>query len=257
MRLDYAPGAVLYFKFATIRPSTGAPFALSGGTISVYKDDGTTQSTTGVTLTADFDSVTGLNHITIDTSADGTFYSTGSSFQLVITAGTVDSVSVVGQVVGEFSLNRTSALRPTTAGRTLGVTAGGAATLGADAFGTSLVVGNLATASALTSVASDVTAVRTKTDNLPADPADASDIAAAFSTVNSTLATIVAYIDTEVAAIKTKTDGLPSDTAATLTTIQGYVDTLETELAKVIKSGESRTIARTGKTSVTFTETRV
>jgi len=51
-------------------------------------------------------------------------------------------------------------------------------------------------------------AIKAKTDNLPADPADASDIAASFDTVASTLATIASYIDTEVAAIKAKTDSL-------------------------------------------------
>lgn len=50
--------------------------------------------------------------------------------------------------------------------------------------------------------ASDVNAIKLKTDNLPSDPADASDVAGAFSTVNTTLATISSYIDTEVAAIK-------------------------------------------------------
>src|SRR6185503_2419005 len=52
----------------------------------------------------------------------------------------------------------------------------------------------------------EVAAIKAKTDNLPSDPADASDIAASFSTVNATLATIAGYIDTEVAAIKAKTD---------------------------------------------------
>jgi hypothetical protein len=51
-----------------------------------------------------------------------------------------------------------------------------------------------------------VAAIKAKTDNLPSDPADASDIAAAFGTVNSTLSTIAVYVDTEVAAIKAKTD---------------------------------------------------
>jgi hypothetical protein len=71
---DYDTGTVIYDKFTTVQPSTGAPFTL-GGTpaLSVYKDNSTTQTTTGVTLTASFDSVTGLNHYEIDTSADGTF----------------------------------------------------------------------------------------------------------------------------------------------------------------------------------------
>lgn len=64
-------------------------------------------------------------------------------------------------------------------------------------------------------VKTDTAAIKAKTDNLPTDPADASDIAASFSTVNSTLATIAGYVDTEVAAIKAKTDNLPASPAAT------------------------------------------
>lgn len=123
---DYAPATNICGKFTTFQPSTGAAFALAGTpALSVYKDSSTTQSTTGVTLTASFDSVTGLHHYCIDTSADGTFYSAGSNFDVVITTGTVDSVSVVGSVVGSFSLNKVAALRPATAGRTLGVAADG------------------------------------------------------------------------------------------------------------------------------------
>jgi hypothetical protein len=102
---DFAAGDTIDFKFTTFRPSTGAAYTL-GGTpaISVYKDNSTTQSTAGITLTADFDSVTGLNHVRITTSSDGTFYANGSQFEAVITAGTVDSVSVVGACVGRFTL---------------------------------------------------------------------------------------------------------------------------------------------------------
>lgn len=125
---DFDTSAVIYGKFTTFKPSTGAPFTLAGTpALSVYKDNSTTQSTAGVTLTADFDSVTGLNHFAIDTSADGTFYSAGSFFDIVITTGTVDSVSAVGTVVGRFTLRKTSALKPTTADRTLDVSAGGEA----------------------------------------------------------------------------------------------------------------------------------
>ncbi len=91
----------------------------------------------------------------------------------------------------------------------------GAAELAADAV--TEIQSGLATASALSTVAgyvdTEVAAIKAKTDNLPSDPADASDVAAAFSTVNSTLSTIAGYIDTEVAAIKAKTDNLPSDPA--------------------------------------------
>lgn len=55
----------------------------------------------------------------------------------------------------------------------------------------------------------EVAAIKAKTDNLPADPADASDIAASFTTVNTKLDTIDDFVDTEVAAIKAKTDLIP------------------------------------------------
>lgn len=57
----------------------------------------------------------------------------------------------------------------------------------------------------------EVAAIKAKTDNLPSDPADASDIAAAFTTVNTKLDAIDDYVDTEVAAIKAQTDKLTFD----------------------------------------------
>jgi hypothetical protein len=115
----------------------------------------------------------------------------------------------------------------------------------ATAFGLSRIdatIGSRATQASLDTAASyidtEVAAIKAKTDNLPSDPADASDISASFVTVNNTLATIAGYIDTEVAAIKSKTDNLPSDPADasdiaasfvtvnnTLSTISGYIDT--------------------------------
>lgn len=102
-----------------------------------------------------------------------------------------------------------------------------------------------------------IDAVKAKTDNLPSDPADASDIASSFSSIASTLTTIAGYIDTEVAAIKAKTDNLPADPAdasdisasftslaATLTTIAGYVDT---EVAAIKKLVEADVLVDTGE----------
>jgi hypothetical protein len=57
----------------------------------------------------------------------------------------------------------------------------------------------------------EVTAIKAKTDNLPADPADDSDI-------DTQLAAIASYIDTEVAAIKAKTDLIPADITTQLDT---------------------------------------
>lgn len=59
----------------------------------------------------------------------------------------------------------------------------------------------------------DVELIQAKTDNLPPDPADASDVAGAFSTVNATLTTIAGYLDTEIAAILADTNELQTDWA--------------------------------------------
>lgn len=105
---DYTVESTIDFKFTTRRFSTGAPFALASGVISAYPDNSTTQITAGITLTADFDTVTGLNNVrVVATGANG--YAAGSTYFLVITTGTVDSVSVVGEVIGAFSLGRSAA----------------------------------------------------------------------------------------------------------------------------------------------------
>lgn len=102
---DYAIGSAIDVHFTT-HASSGAPTVLTGGVISVYKTNSVTQSVAGVALTANFDSVVGLNHVRLTTSADATFYAAGCDFSIVLTAGTVDSVSVAGYVVGRFTLDR-------------------------------------------------------------------------------------------------------------------------------------------------------
>lgn len=195
---DFDASTVIYGKFTTFRPSTGAPYTLAGSPVlSVYKDNSTTQSTTGVTLTVDFDSVTGLHHFAIDTSADGTFYSAGSFFDVVITTGTVDSVSAVGMVVGSFTIRKNSALKPTTAGRTLDVSSGGEAGVDWANVG-----------SPTTTVALSGTTVKTATDvetdtqdiqaRLPAALTGAGNLKADVLAINGVATTSVATINANV-----------------------------------------------------------
>ncbi len=126
---DYVLGDTVYCKFGTVRPSTGASFTLAGSpVISAYPDNSTTQITAGITLTVDFDSVTGMNNLAVVASG-GNGYAAGTFYSLQITTGTVDSISVTGQEVCSFSLTKTSALRPTTATRTLDVASTGEAGL--------------------------------------------------------------------------------------------------------------------------------
>jgi len=106
---DFAAGATIRGTFNTWSRTTGSPFTLGGSPVlSVYKDGNATEVTTGVTLTVNFDSRTGHHLFAIATS--DAFYSTGSDFRIVLTAGTVDGASVVGYEVGRFSIGNRSAL---------------------------------------------------------------------------------------------------------------------------------------------------
>ncbi len=98
----------------------------TNGTISVYKDGNITQSTTGVTDTEDFDNLTGVHLVAIDTSSDGTFYSAGSEFEVVLSAATIDGKTINASLFS-FSLENRSGLMPTTDGRKLDVSTGGEA----------------------------------------------------------------------------------------------------------------------------------
>lgn len=106
---DFAVGQTVDLKFTTRRFTTGAPFTLAGTpAVAAYPDNSVTQITAGITLTVDFDALTGLNNVrVVATGANG--YAASTSYALVITAGTVDSVSVVGEVVGSFTLERGAA----------------------------------------------------------------------------------------------------------------------------------------------------
>lgn len=105
---DIRLGETIDIKFTSRRFTTGAPFTLAGSpVISAYPDNSTTQLTAGITLSVDFDSVTGLNNVRVVASG-GNGYAAGN-YALVITTGTVDSVSVVGEVIGSFSIDKRSA----------------------------------------------------------------------------------------------------------------------------------------------------
>lgn len=99
----------IYIAFTTRAFATGIPTVLSGSpVVSAYEDAGLTQITAGITLGVDHDGVVGLNMLTIvTTAANG--YESGKDYNLVITTGTVGGVSVVGEVIGQFTIGRSAA----------------------------------------------------------------------------------------------------------------------------------------------------
>src|SRR3990167_2612553 len=126
---DIRLGDTIDLKFTTRSFTTGAPTTLAGTpVISAYVGNSVTQITAGITLTVDFDAVTGLHNVRVVASS-GNGYATASNYDLVITTGTVGGVSVVGEVIGSFSIENRSAVMPTTAARTLDVSATGEAGL--------------------------------------------------------------------------------------------------------------------------------
>lgn len=183
-RGDITLGDTLDLCFSTVG-TTGAPTQLAGSpVVSAYVGNSTTQITAGITLDVDFDGVTGLNHVRVVASG-GNGYTTGTNVDLVITTGTVGGTSVVGYVVGSFSIGARSAF----------------ARLGAPAGA---------------STAADIAAVKAQTAIIETDTAEIGAAGAGLTAVASAanLATVAGYLDTEIAAIKAKTDNLPAAPAA-------------------------------------------
>lgn len=102
-------GSLVNFLFGSYN-SSGASVALSGfvvGDIKVYKNGSTTEraSTAGYTATTDFDGLTGINRIQLDLAdnTDAGFYAAGSSYDVVVSAVTIDA-QTVNLVAGSFRI---------------------------------------------------------------------------------------------------------------------------------------------------------
>lgn len=107
--IDYPLEETVHILFTTRAFATGIPGTLSAATVAVYEDGTATPIETSVAVTEDLNSIVGLNMVPIAALA-ASGYNAGASYHVVIEAGTVDSVSVVGEVVGSFSIGRSAAL---------------------------------------------------------------------------------------------------------------------------------------------------
>jgi hypothetical protein len=103
---DFASGETIYIPFQTFDsndPSASVTMTgLATTDIEIYKDGSTTQrsSDAGYTLLdtdgIDFDGITGIHGISIDTSdnTDAGFYANGSDYWVVISSITVDGATI-------------------------------------------------------------------------------------------------------------------------------------------------------------------
>jgi len=168
-----------YVDFTTRAFATGIPTVLAGSPVlKVLEENNATPITAGVSVSVDRASVVGLNMATIvATAANG--YENGKGYSIYISTGTVDSVSAVGEVVGQF-------------------------TIGASAAAVDLANGT----DGLGAIKAETAAILTDTGTTLDGKIDTIGTDTAATQVLAAGATGFAAIDTVVDAVKAKTDSL-------------------------------------------------
>lgn len=98
---DFKKNATVYYMWTTTTASGSAVSPSDYGTMVAYKDDGTSESTTGITVAGAFDGIAGIHNVKVDTSQ--AFYTVGADYAIVASGMTVDSTNV-NAVIMQFSL---------------------------------------------------------------------------------------------------------------------------------------------------------
>jgi hypothetical protein len=167
---NFTTAQTIRIEFNTVN-SSGVLTTLSSGTVAIIKAGAVVVPSGGVTLTVDAGSITGYHTVVIDTSVDTTVFATANEYSVRL-AGTsnVGGTSVVGVVVGEFSIgNRSVSLDyaqtlPTSP--TIGTTGNALAAAEAQGGGKWTIVGTTLTVYR----GNNVTVFRTFTLNDPVNP---------------------------------------------------------------------------------------
>lgn len=111
MSNDYKIDDVIYFFMQTLNTSD-VPTSVVGLVAVVYENNSATEITAGITSNASHDSRTGLSSFEI-TLAASSGYEAGKDYHVIVSVGTVNSVSIIGRVVGRFSIERVARLSAT------------------------------------------------------------------------------------------------------------------------------------------------
>lgn len=232
---DFRLGKTFDTKFTTVA-TTGAPTQLAGSpVISAYLDNNTTQLTAGITLTVDFDGVTGLNNVRV-VATGGNGYATATNYQLVITTGTVGGTSVVGYVIAEFSIEARSALMPTTVDLTLDVSATGEAGVDWANVGGKTTVNALTNTSIITTQKVDIDTIKTNpvvnagTVTFPTTATLASTtnltagtIATVSGNVNGSVGSVTGAVGSVTGAVGSVTGNIGGNVVGTVASVVGAV----------------------------------
>jgi len=197
MASDYQLEDTLYLPFTTRAYATGIPTVLASGQVDIYEDATATPIITSETFVSDLNSVAGLNMVTITATA-ATGFGTGQHYSVVLGAGTVDSVSVIGEVVATFTLEMSAAERIASDTHSLLVVVDAEVTVVSDQ-----VASVLADTTPLEDFASDTYSIL----------ADATIGLAALETIGSDTEARVVLVQAQVATVESEVSAILVDTA--------------------------------------------
>jgi hypothetical protein len=103
---DIIRGTTIDFMWNSFNSSGASVTRSTNGTVSVYKGNNLTQTTTGVTDTEDFDALTGVHHCRIVTT--DAFYVPMENYTVVLSAATIDG-QTVNAALAHFSIENRAA----------------------------------------------------------------------------------------------------------------------------------------------------
>jgi len=233
---DFDTTETVYIPFNTFSsddPSASVTITnLAAADIEIHKDGSTTQraSDNGVTVTIDFDSITGNHMVAIDLSdnSDAGYYANGSQYAVRMEGTTVDGATI-NAWIGSFSIGRT--LRPTTNGRKLDVETGGCAGIDWGNVANKTTANDLsATDIQLCDTVTTLTGHTAQTGDsfarlgAPAGASVSADIATVDGNVDSILTDTGTTLENHLTDIKGT--GFAKDTHS-LTDIEGYADLID------------------------------
>lgn len=211
---DFAEGTTIRFMFNTT-DTDAAPIDIASGAVAVYKDSDTTPNTADVSLTVGFNGITGLHLVEITPTVDsdgipieGNFYTAGSEYTVILSAGTVDSVSVVGMMLGCFSVENRYAVTSLTSGDV------------ETACGTALTNYDPPTKAELDNAVSPL-ALEASLPNLDSDGN----------------AIVGAIVDVDISALEEKVDAVKAQTDQLLFTESSYVKSYISEIDGTLVNG--------------------
>jgi hypothetical protein len=111
---DFLVGKSVRLPFNTVN-TAGVPTTLTTGAVIVTKDGADASPSGGVSLLTDVGGVTGRHQVVVDLSVDLTTFTAGSDYTVRLSGSSaVAGTSVVGSIVGHFSIQNRSTTVDTT-----------------------------------------------------------------------------------------------------------------------------------------------